>query len=175
MALNREQKQVIVAEVAEVAASALSVVAAYYRGLTVAEMSALRAKARDQGVYLRVVRNTLARCALKDTDFACLSEALTGPLVLAFSREEPNAAARLIKEFMKEHEKLEVGAIVINRQLLSAKDLSAVADLPSRSEALALLMSVMKAPVDKFVRTLAEPHTRLVRTVAAYRDQKQAA
>ena len=174
MALNLEQKKVIVAEVSAVAANALSAVAADYRGLTVSEVTELRSKARERGVVLRVVRNTLARRALENTDFDCMRDVLTGPLVLAFSQNEPGAAAKLFKDFMKEHEKLEVKALAISGQLLGAKDLDVVAKLPTRDEAIAILMSVMKAPVEKFVRTLAEPHAKLVRTIAAIRD-KQAA
>jgi len=174
VALNLEQKKAIVAEVSDVAANALSAVAADYRGLTVSEVTELRSKAREKGVVLRVVRNTLARRALDNTEFACMRDALVGPLLLAFSKSEPGAAAKLIKDFMKEHEKLEVKALAIGGQLLAAKDLDVVAKLPTRDEAIAMLMSVMKAPVEKFVRTLAEPHAKLVRTIAAIRD-KQAA
>ena len=175
MPLNIEQKKVIVTEMAEVASNALSVIAAYYCGLTVSELNQLRTRARDQGVYVRVVPNTLAKRALENTEFACLRETLKGPLILAFSRSEPNAAARLVRDFMKEHEKLSVKAIVLSGQLLSEKELTAVAELPSHQEAIALLMSVMKAPISKFVRTFAEPHAKLVRMVAAIRDKKQAA
>jgi large subunit ribosomal protein L10 len=175
VALNIEQKKAIVEEVAEVASQALSAVAADYRGLTVAEMNELRAKAREMGVYLRVVRNTLAKRAIEGTEFACLNEALVGSLVLAFSRKEPGAAARLIRDFIKDHEMLEVKALAISGQLLSANELKTIAQLPSYDEAIAMLMSVMKAPTSKFVRTLAEPHAKLVRTVAAVRDQKQVA
>jgi large subunit ribosomal protein L10 len=175
VALNLEQKKTIVAEVAKVASDAISLVAANYRGLTVTEMTKLRSKARQNGVYLRVVRNTLAKRALQNTEFACMEEALIGPLVLAFSTEEPGAAARLIKEFAKDHEALEVKALALSGQLLAASELDKVATLPSRNEAIATLMMVIQAPVVKFVRTLAEPHAKLVRTVAAIRDQKQVA
>ncbi len=172
MALGIEAKKAIVAEVAQVAANALSAVASEYRGLTVSEMTQLRMNARNAGVYLRVVRNTLARRAVMDTEFACMQEMMTGPLVLAFSQEDPGAAARVVRDFAKEHEKLIVKALAIGGQLLSAKDLDKLANLPTRNEALAILMSVMKAPIEKFVRTLAEPHAKLVRTIAAIRDQK---
>lgn len=175
MALNLEQKKAIVAEVAEVAKSALSAVIADYRGLTVAELNDLRVKARDSGVYLRVVRNTLAKRALENTEFSCLHESLIGPLVFAFSREEPSAAARLMRDFVKDHEILEVKALAIGGQMLPASELQTVAKLPSRDEAIASLMAVMQAPIAKLVRTLAEPHAKLVRTLAAVRDKKQAA
>lgn len=175
MALTLEGKKTIVAEVAGVAATALSAVAAEYRGLTVSQMTQLRAHARKTGVYVRVVRNTLARRAVAGTEFACMQDVLVGPLVLAFSQEDPGAAARLIQEFAKQNERLVVKALAVGGQLLAAKDIDVLAKLPTRDQAIATLMSVMKAPITKFVRTLAEPHAKLVRTVAAVRDQKQAA
>lgn len=174
MALNLEQKKAIVAEVAEIAGSALSAVAADYRGLTVAEMNALRVKARNSGVYLRVVRNTLARRAVEGTEFECMQNALTGPMILAFSQEEPGAAARVIRDYIKENDKLEVKSLAIGGELLSADQLKALASLPSKDEAISMLMHVMIAPTEKFVRTLAEPHTQAVRVIAAIGDQKKA-
>lgn len=173
VALKLEDKKAIVAEVAEVAKSATSVVAAEYCGLTVAQLTALRKSARESGVYLRVVRNTLARRAFEGTGFACMDSALAGPLVLAFSQEDPGAAARLIKDFSKKFEKLAVKALSIDGALLPAEDLNRLASLPTRHEAIAQLMSVMLAPITQLVRTIAEPHSKLVRTVAAVRDQKQ--
>jgi len=175
VALNLEQKKTIVSEVAGVAKNALSAVAADYRGLTVAEMTDLRIKAREMGVYLRVIRNTLARRAVEGTDFACLHESLTGPLIFAFTQEEPGAAAKLMYDFIKDHEVLEVKALAINGKLLPVSELAAIAKLPSRDEAIATLMSVMTATITQFVRTMAEPHAKLVRTMAAVRDKKQAA
>lgn len=174
MTLRLEDKKAIVAEVTGVASTAVSAVAAEYRGLTVTQMTQLRSEARKSNVYLRVVRNTLARRALEGTQFACMQEALVGPLVLAFSRNEPSAAARLIKDFVKENEKLVVKIISVDGKLLSAKDLDKLAKLPTKPEAIATLMSVMKAPITQFVRTMVEPHAKLVRTIAAIRDQKQA-
>lgn len=174
MALKLEDKKAIVAEVAEVAANALSVVAADYRGLPVANMTKLRADARKAGVYMRIVRNTLARRALEGTEFACMQDVLVGPLLLAFSQHEPGSAARLIRDFVKTNEKFEVKALAIGGKLLDAKQLEAVAKLPTKDEAIATLMSVLNAPITKFVRTLAEPHAKMVRTIAAIRDQKQA-
>ena len=175
MPLNFEQKQAVVAEVAEVAASAFSVVAAEYRGLTVGEMTELRAKAREGGVYLRVVKNSLARRAVEDTDFACVQDALTGPLVFAFSQEDPGAAARVIKDFAKEHDKLVVKVVSIGGKLLAASDLETLAKMPTYDQAISMLMAVMKAPVEKLARTLNEVPGKLVRTVAAVRDAKEAA
>jgi large subunit ribosomal protein L10 len=173
--LRLADKQAIVAEVGEVAKAALSAVTAEYRGLSVGEMSQLRVQARSSGVYLRVVRNTLARRALEGTHFACLQDTLVGPLLLAFSQQEPGAAARLIRSFTKQNEKLVVKALALDGQLLPAKDLDKLANLPTRDEAIATLMAVMRAPITKLVRTLAEPHAKLVRTIAAVRDQRQAA
>lgn len=173
MTLKLEDKKAIVAEVEGVASKALAAVTVEYRGLTVVQMTRLRSEARKQGVYLRVVRNTLARRAVENTAFVCLQEMLVGPLMLAFSLNEPGAAARLIKNFSKEYEKLVVKALVFEGKLLSANDLDRLASLPTRDEALSQLMAVMKAPISKFVRTLAEPPAKMARTFAALRDQKQ--
>lgn len=174
MTLRLEDKQAIVAEVGEVAKNALSAIAAEYRGLSVGEMSQLRLQARSSGVYLRVVRNTLARRALAGTGFACLQDTLVGPLLLAFSQQEPGAAARLIRTFIKQNEKLVVKALAFDGQLLAVNDLDKLANLPTRDEAIATLMAIMKAPITKLVRTLVEPQAKLVRLFAAFRDQRQA-
>ena len=175
MPLNLEQKKQVVADVAEVAAKAHAAIAAEYRGLSVASMTELRSKARDAGVHVQVVRNTLARRALEGTDFECMSEQLTGPLVLAFGTEDPGSVARVLGDFAKTHDKLVIRLVSFGGKLLGPEDLETLAKLPTRDEALALLMSVLNAPITKLVRTLAEPHSRLVRTVGAVRDQKQAA
>jgi large subunit ribosomal protein L10 len=175
MALNLEDKKALVAEVAEVAAKAQSVVAAEYRGLTVGQMTELRARARRQGVYVRVVKNTLARKALAGTSFESVGPKLKGPLVLAFSKDDPGAAARVVKDFAKANEKLVATLVSLGGQVLAAKELDRVASLPTREQALSMLLGVLKAPIQKFVRTLAEPPAKLARTVAAIRDQKQAA
>ncbi|MDZ4729429.1 MAG: 50S ribosomal protein L10 [Xanthomonadales bacterium] len=175
MALNLEQKKAVVAEVSQVASSALAAVAAEYRGLTVTEMTDLRVKARQDGVFLKVAKNTLVRRAVAGTEFECISEALTGPLLFAFSMEDPGAAARLVKDYAKDHDKLIARLVAVGGQLYDASELDRLSKLPTRDQALAILMGVMKAPIEKFVRTLAEPHAKLVRTVAAVRDVKQAA
>tara|TARA_B100000900_G_scaffold278464_1_gene238158 strand:- start:577 stop:1179 length:603 start_codon:yes stop_codon:yes gene_type:complete len=174
VALGIEQKQQIVAEVNEVAASALSAVLADYRGLTVAEMTEMRVKARESGVYLRVVRNTLAKRAVEGTQYECLNDAFIGPTLLAFSQEDPGAAARLLKDYAKDLEDLEIKALSIGGEMLGADQLDRVAKLPTLDEARSLLMSVMQAPVVKLARTLNEVPGKLTRTVAAIRDQKQA-
>ena len=175
MALNLKDKQALVAEVAEVAARAQSVVAAQYRGLTVGQMTELRAKARRQGVYMRVVKNTLARRALAGTSFESVGPKLKGPLVLAFSKDDPGAAARVVKDFAKANEKLVATLVSLGGQVLSAAELERVASLPTREQALSMLLGVLKAPIAKLVGTLAAPAAKLARTVAAVRDQKQAA
>ena len=175
MALSLEQKKAVVSEVAEIAAGAHSVVAAEYSGMTVEEMTELRAKARDGGVYLRVVKNTLAKRAVEGTEFECMQDALSGPLLLAFSREEPGAAARLVKDFSKEHDSLVTKLVAFGGEMLDASDLDRRAKMPTRDQAISLLMAVMKAPTEKLVRTLNEVPGKLVRTVAAIRDQKQSA
>ena len=175
MALNLEDKKAHVAEVAEVAAQAQSVVAAEYRGLTVGQMTELRAKARTQGVYVRVVKNTLARKALAGTSFESVGPKLKGPLVLAFSKDDPGAAARVVKDFAKTNEKLVATLVSLGGQVLPGGQLEKVAQLPTREQALSMLLGVMKAPIQKFVRTLAEPPAKLARTLAAVRDLKSAA
>lgn len=175
MRLTLEAKKAIVNEVAEVAANAPSAIAAEYAGITVEQMTQLRQSARASGVYLRVVRNTLARRALENTRFECMRDGLTGPLLLAFSGNEPGAAARVIRDFAKANDKLVVKLVALDGRLLQPSDIEALASMPSREQAISMLMAVMKAPVTKLVRTLAEPHGKLVRTLAAVRDQKQAA
>ena len=174
MVLKLEDKKAIVEEVAKVASTALSAAAAEYRGLTVSEMTSLRRSARSQGVYLRVVRNTLAIRAVQGTEFQCMAEGLTGPLILAFSKEEPGAAARVFRDFSKQCEKFKVKLLAIGGQSLGADQLEAMSKLPTRNEAIATLMRLMKQPVEQLVRTIAEPHTKFVRTLAAVRDQRQA-
>jgi len=173
MKLKLNDKKEIVAEVAEVASRAVSVVAADYRGLTASEMTQLRANARQAKVNLRIVRNTLARIAFIGTEFECINNALTGPILLAFASDEPGATARLMRDFAKEHENLEVKAISLGGQVYDKGQLDSIARLPTKSEAIARLLSVMQAPISKLVRTMAEPQAKLVRTLAAIRDTKQ--
>lgn len=173
MPLNLEQKKAIVADLQNVVSNSISALVADYRGLTVSEMTELRTSARKAGVHLRIYRNTLARRAVEETNFACLTDALVGPVALLFAQEEPGAAARLVRDFVKSHENLEVRALAMDGQLLGPDQLKAVASLPSRDEALAQLLSVMKAPITKFVRTVREPYAQAVRVFGAVRDQKQ--
>lgn len=172
MSLTLEDKKAIVTEVAEVASVAHSAVAAEYRGLTVEQMTELRREARNGGVYLRVVKNTLAKRAIEGTEYECMQDSLTGPLILAFSQEDPGGAARVIDKFSKDNDKLIVKVVSIGGKLLGPGDIKAVASLPTKDEAIAQLMSVMQAPVAKLARTLNEVPGKLVRTVAAIKDQK---
>ena len=173
MALSLADKKIVVKNVAEVAGKAISLVAAEYRGLTVTEMTELRSNARKAGVDLRVVRNTLARRALEGTSFQCVTDELTGPLFLAFSIDEPSAAARVVRDFAKKHDALNVKCLSINGEKLAAADIDAIAKLPTYEEALGTFMRLLKAPVEKLVRTIAAPNEKLVRTLMAVRDQKQ--
>ena len=175
MALSFNEKEAIVAEVAEIANSAHSVVVAEYAGLESNDMNILRENARKGGAVIRVVKNTLARRAIEGTDYECLQDSLVGPLVMAFSQEDPGSAARVIKEFSKDNDNLVVKALSISGQLLAASELERLASLPTKDQAISMLMSVMQAPVTKLARTLNEVPGKLVRTVAAIRDDKQAA
>ena len=174
MALKLEDKKVVVAEVNAVAAHALSVVGAENRGLTVTQMTDLRAKARKDGVYLRVVKNTLARKAVAGTPFECIAPALKGPVVLAFSKDDPGAAARIVKAFAKDNDKLVTTLVSLGGLLLKPADIERVASMPTRAQALSQLLGVLKAPIQKFVGTLAAPNTKLVRTLAAVLEAKKA-
>lgn len=167
MALRLEDKKALVDEVSAIAATAHSAIAAEYRGLTVAQVTDLRAKARSQGVYVRVIKNTLARRAVEGTEFACLKEALKGPLILAFSREDPGAAARVVKDFAKTNEKLVTKAVAIGGTLYGPADLERLASLPTLDQARAILLGVLQAPGTKLARTLAEPAALIARVLAA--------
>jgi large subunit ribosomal protein L10 len=164
VALNLDSKKAVVEEVAQYAAKAYSAVAAEYRGLTVTQLTAMRKKARETGVYLRVVKNTLAKRAVAGTEFECMQDGLVGPLILAFSMEDPGSAARLISDFAKDHDKLITKVVAIGGQAYGPAELARLAKLPTRDQGISMLMSVMKAPVQKLVRTL-----------DAIREQKEAA
>ena len=174
MPLSLQQKQAVVSEVAEVAATAHSVIAAEYQGLSVAEMERLRVAAREANVYVKVIKNTLARRAFDGTDYDCMADSLQGQLVFAFSLEEPGSAARVIKDFAGKNDKLVVKLVAFGGQLLEPSEIKRLADLPTRDQALSMLMAVMKAPIEKLARTVNEVPGKLVRTVAAIRDSKQA-
>ena len=154
MALNLSQKQEVVAELAEVAAKAHSLVAAEYAGTTVSQMTAMRKKARETGVFLKVVKNTLAARAVEGTDFECTKDALVGPLLYAFSSEDPGAAGRLIKEFAKSNDKLQAKVVSIDGKLYPGSHVEALAALPTREQALAMLARVLAEPVTMFARAV---------------------
>jgi len=175
VAIRLEDKKQIVSEVNEAATSALSAVLADYRGVTVADLTALRKTAREQGVFLRVVRNTLLKRAVQGTEYECIQEALTGPTILAFSMEDPGAAARVLKDFAKEKEAFEIKGLAVGGELMGADQIDRLAKLPTRHEALTMLAAVTQAPITKLARTLNEVPTKVTRAVAAVRDQKQEA
>jgi large subunit ribosomal protein L10 len=154
MALNLSQKQEVVAELAEVAAKAHSLVAAEYAGTTVSQMTAMRKKARESGVFLKVVKNTLAARAVAGTEFEVVKDALVGPLLYAFSLEEPGAAGRVIKEFAKTNDKLIAKVVSVEGKLLPAAHVDVLASLPTREEALAMLARVLSEPVAMFARAV---------------------
>lgn len=154
MALNLSQKQEVVAELAEVAAKAHSLIAAEYAGTTVTQMTAMRKKARESGVYLRVVKNTLAARAVEGTEYECTKDALVGPLLYAFSTEEPGAAGRLIKEFAKGNDKLHAKIVAVGGQLYPASHVDVLASLPTLDQALAMLARVLAEPASMFARAV---------------------
>ena len=154
MALNLSQKQEVVAELADVAAKAHSLIAAEYAGTTVAQMTAMRKQARESGVYLRVVKNTLAARAVEGTEYECAKDSLVGPLLYAFSTEEPGAAGRLIKEFAKSNDKLQPKVVAVGGQLYPASHVDVLASLPTRDQALAMLARVLAEPVTMFARAI---------------------
>jgi large subunit ribosomal protein L10 len=174
LSLNLQQKEAVVAEVAKQVAGAQAIILAENRGLPVSQMTQLRAKARASGVYFRVVKNTLVRRAVVDTPFATLSDKMIGPLAYGIGRD-PVAVAKVLSDFAKSHEKFVITAGAMPGQVMSAKEVTALAALPSREELIAKLMGTMQAPIAKFVRTLNEVPGKFVRTVAAIRDSKQAA
>ncbi|MEX0619059.1 MAG: 50S ribosomal protein L10 [Pseudohongiellaceae bacterium] len=175
MAIRLEGKKQIVSEVNQAANSAMSAVIADYRGVTVEQLTSLRKTARDNQVYLRVVRNTLLKRAVESTDYECLKEVLVGPTILALSQEDPGAAARVLKDFAKGNEGFRIKALSIGGKLLDASEIDVLAKLPTHDQALSILMSVMLAPVTSLARTFKEVPTKATRAVAAVRDQKQAA
>lgn len=172
MTLKRVDKERIVANVRAVATDAQSVVAADYRGITVADMDQLRNQARESGVHVQVVRNKLAKLAFSGTRFECINDALTGPLVLLFSMEEPGAAAKVLVSFLKKHEVLDVKALTLGETLLAGAQLKAVSSLPTRLEALAILAGTLNAPVTKLARTCQEMIAGLARVLHAVGEQQ---
>lgn len=175
MALNLNQKKEVVAELTDVATSAMSLVAAKYDGLTVAQLTDLRVKARTSGVYLRVAKNTLVRRAVKGTDYECVTDALTGPLLYAFSKDDPGAAGRLIKDFAKTNDKLVAKVVSVGGKLYGAAELDRLASLPTREQALSMLLGMLTQPATKLVCILAELAASLARAVRAVGERAEAA
>ena len=171
MTQTLKEKQRIVADINTVARQSLAAIAVDYRGLTVAEITALRASARAQNVAVKVVKNTLARRGLQNTDYQCMCDGLKGPLLFAFSREDPGAAARLIRDFAKKHDQIEIRMVAADRVLLDVSAVERLASMPTRDGAIALLMAVMQAPVTQLVRALLDIPARFVRVVVAVRDR----
>ena len=174
MSLNLEQKQALVAEVSAEVAKAQAIVLAEYRSLSVGHMTALRKKARSSGVYLRVLKNTLARRAVADTPFSGLSDKMIGPLAYGISAD-PVAVAKVLHEFSRENDKLVIKGGAMPNVVMTPKQVGDLARMPSRQELLAMLLGTMQAPVAKLARTLNEVPGKFVRTVAAVHDQKQKA
>lgn len=172
MPITLAEKRAIVDSVSAVATKAVAAVVVDYRGLTVNQMNQIRTQARDSGVYLRVVRNTLTKRAFANTEFKCLNDSLIGPVFIALSLEAPGDAARLLKGFIKIFDNLKIKALSVGNKVYGPEQIDAVASLPTKNEALAKLMFAMKAPIEKFVRTIAEPQAKLVRTLAAVKVQK---
>lgn len=171
LGLSLQQKQDVVAEVGAELARAQTVVLAEYRNLTVADMTDLRRKARSAGVYLRVVKNTLARRAVVDTPFQGLAEQMSGPLAYGISAD-PVAAARVLSDFARSNDRLKIRGGGMANQVMSAQDVARLAAMPSREQLLAQLMGTMRAPVAKFVQTLNEVPGKFVRTLAAVRESR---
>ena len=174
MSLNLEGKKEVVAEVAARLAKAQTVVLAEFRGLRVEAITVLRARARSNGVYLRVLKNTLARRAVKGTPFEKLADQMVGPLAYGIS-DDPVAAAKVLHTYAKGTDKLVIKGGMMPNYLMSAKEVGSLATMPSREELLSKLMGTMQAPIAKFVRTLNEVPGKFVRTLAAVRDQKEKA
>jgi large subunit ribosomal protein L10 len=175
MALNLAQKKEVVAELADVAAKAHSLVAAEYAGLTVAQLTELRKKARETGVYLKVAKNTLVRRAVEGTDYVSASDQLVGPLVYAFSVEDPGAAGRLVRDFAKGNDKLKAKLVAIGGQVYPGSHVDVLSSLPTREQALAMFARLLAQPATMLARVLAEPASQLARVISKVGEQKQAA
>ena len=173
MALNLEAKKAVVEQINAVAINAVSVGVAEYRGLNVEQMTNLRNSAIDADVSLRVVKNTLAKRALAETECECITSVLSGPVILGFSQEDPGAVARVFRDFIKDNEALVVKGLGVSGEFIDANQLKRIADLPTKDQAISMLMALMIAPTGKLVRTLNEVPTKLTLVVAAIRDQQQ--
>ena len=173
MALSLEAKKAVVEQVNAVAINAVSVGVAEYRGLNVEQMTNLRNSAIDADVFLRVVKNTLAKRALAETGCECITPVLSGPVILGFSQQDPGAVARVFRNFIKDNKALVVKGLGVAGEFVDADQLKKIASLPTKDQAISMLMALMLAPTEKLVRTLNEVPTKLTRVVAAIRDQQQ--
>ena len=171
MALNIGEKKDVVKEVSEIASTAQSAVVAEYRGLTVHELAEFRSNARNLGVYVKVIKNSLAKIAIKDTNFECMDPSLKGPLIFAFSKENLGSAAKLVNDFKKDNKLLKPIVVAVNGELVDVAKLSQIAALPSKDQAISMLMAVMQLPIEKFVRTLSAPNVKLVQILSAYKNK----
>ena len=169
MALNLEAKKAVIEQVNAVAMKAISVGAAEYRGLNVEQMTNLRNSAIEADVSLRVVKNTLAKRALAETGCECITPVLSGPVILGFSQEDPGAVARVFRDFIKDNEDLVVKGLGVSGEFVDADQLKRIASLPTKDQAISMLMAVMKLPIEKLARTLAAPNVKLVQTLSAYK------
>ena len=173
MALSLEAKKAVVAEVSDIASRSIAAGVANYRGLSVVQMSELRKQALDENVYLRVVKNTLAKRAVSGTQSECISDVLKGPVILGFSQADPGAVARVFRKFSKDNEALVVTGLAVSGEFVEAVRMSAIADLPTKDEAISLMMAMMLAPVEQLARTLNEVPAKITRVVDAVRATKQ--
>jgi len=173
MPLRIEDKQRLVQELNAIASSSIAGAIADYSGLNVTEITELRTKARESGVYLKVVKNTLSKRAFSDTDFECLNENLKGPIIIALSKDNLASPARLFKNFSKDYEQLKTVSLAIDGNIFPASDLDRIAQLPTEQEAYSVIARLLQAPLEKAVRTLKEIPTKLTRITVALKDNKE--
>ena len=173
MPLRIEQKKAVVEELHSIASSSVSAAIAEYRGLNVAEITELRTKARESGVYLKVVKNSLSKQALTGTDFECLTQALQGPIIIALSADDLASPARLFKDFGKDYEHLKTVGLAIDGDAYPSSDLDRIARLPTRDEAYSIIAGLMKAPIEKALRTLNEVPIKLARLILAIKENQE--
>ena len=173
MPLRIEQKKAVVEELNSMASSSVSAAIAEYRGLNVAEITELRTKARESGVYLKVVKNSLSKQALTGTDFECLTQALQGPIIIALSADDLASPARLFKDFGKDYEHLKTVGLAIDGDAYPSSDLDRIARLPTRDEAYSIIAGLMKAPIEKALRTLNEVPIKLARLILAIKENQE--
>ena len=173
MPLRIEQKKAVVEELHSIASSSVSAAIAEYRGLNVAEITKLRTKARESEIYLKVVKNSLSKKALADTNFECLTQALQGPIIIALSADDIASPARLFKDFGKDYEHLKTVGLVIDGDVFPSSELDRIAKLPTRNEAYSTIVGLMKAPLEKALRTLNEIPVKFTRLILTVKENKE--